>query len=166
MWTDEVITFAKDLYQKGLSAATIAESIRKQFNIFFSRSAIIGKSHRGHWVSPERRARSGPKIRKDPPRREVKPTYVFGNWKKPKNLGLMPLTTDEMVKLTTTDDDLKTPAEQRRTLLALTKQTCHWGIGDPLEPDFFFCGGPTVEGLPYCQNHVNRAYIGKLRKYS
>jgi GcrA cell cycle regulator len=50
------------------------------------------------------------------------------------------------------------PMGQRRTLLELTEATCHWPIGDPGQPDFFFCGGQTVSGLPYCAYHSRVAY--------
>ena len=40
----------------------------------------------------------------------------------------------------------------------LTEETCRWPIGDPGGPDFFFCGGQTVTGLPYCGYHSRVAY--------
>ena len=42
------------------------------------------------------------------------------------------------------------PIGQRRTLLELNEDTCRWPIGDPGSPEFFFCGGKPVTGLPYC----------------
>jgi hypothetical protein len=50
-----------------------------------------------------------------------------------------PITSDNVV-----------PMSQRLSLLELTEATCHWPIGDPLSPDFFFCGGKVLTGLPYC----------------
>ena len=50
------------------------------------------------------------------------------------------------------------PLGQRRTLLELTEETCRWPIGDPGQPDFFFCGGQTITGLPYCAYHSRVAY--------
>jgi GcrA cell cycle regulator len=50
------------------------------------------------------------------------------------------------------------PLGQRRTLLELTEQTCRWPIGDPGHSDFFFCGGQTITGLPYCAYHSRVAY--------
>jgi hypothetical protein len=40
----------------------------------------------------------------------------------------------------------------------LTAQTCRWPIGDPGAEDFFFCGGETAAGLPYCVFHARIAY--------
>jgi GcrA cell cycle regulator len=50
------------------------------------------------------------------------------------------------------------PIGQRRTLMELTEATCRWPIGDPGTPEFFFCGGNTLQGLPYCHYHSRIAY--------
>ena len=50
------------------------------------------------------------------------------------------------------------PMSQRRTLLELTEDTCHWPVGDPGNPEFFFCGGKSISGLPYCAHHSRIAY--------
>lgn len=54
--------------------------------------------------------------------------------------------------------ELFIPVEQRLTLLQLSEQTCKWPIGDPLTPDFYFCGQHSNEGKPYCEFHSRRAY--------
>ncbi len=36
---------------------------------------------------------------------------------------------------------------------------CLWPFGDPGDADFHFCGGATVPGRPYCQEHCARAYL-------
>jgi len=50
------------------------------------------------------------------------------------------------------------PLGQRRTLLELNEDTCRWPIGDPGSADFFFCGGQSLTGLPYCAHHSRVAY--------
>src|ERR1043165_8904037 len=50
------------------------------------------------------------------------------------------------------------PIGQRCTLLELNEEKCHWPIGDPGQPDFFFCGGKTTTGTPYCGYHGRVAY--------
>lgn len=41
----------------------------------------------------------------------------------------------------------------------LSETRCRWPIGDPLEPDFHFCGRPKpIDGLPYCDEHCRQAY--------
>jgi GcrA cell cycle regulator len=43
--------------------------------------------------------------------------------------------------------------------------TCHWPFGMPKEEGFHFCGKPAVEGRPYCQEHVDIAYVRARDKY-
>jgi GcrA cell cycle regulator len=50
------------------------------------------------------------------------------------------------------------PMGQRRTLLELTEETCRWPIGDPSNPEFYFCGGKPIPSLPYCSHHSRIAY--------
>jgi GcrA cell cycle regulator len=38
------------------------------------------------------------------------------------------------------------PMSQRLSLHELNEATCHWPIGDPSTPDFFFCGGKGLRG--------------------
>jgi len=54
--------------------------------------------------------------------------------------------------------ELFIPVEQRLSLLQLNEHTCKWPIGDPLTPDFYFCGQHSEEGKPYCDFHSRRAY--------
>ena len=50
------------------------------------------------------------------------------------------------------------PMSQRLSLQELSEATCHWPVGDPASPDFFFCGGKALGGLPYCAHHSRIAY--------
>lgn len=54
--------------------------------------------------------------------------------------------------------DLEIPQSQRCDIMSLTGSTCRWPVGYPSDPDFFFCGGKSVEGLPYCGHHSRIAY--------
>jgi len=58
------------------------------------------------------------------------------------------------------------PLDRRLRLVQLTEHTCKWPIGDPLSPDFYFCGGESLEGKPYCEFHTKRSYavIPAVRK--
>lgn len=50
------------------------------------------------------------------------------------------------------------------TILDLNERMCKWPIGDPKLPGFYFCGRPSIEGLPYCSEHASIAYqFGKRR---
>jgi GcrA cell cycle regulator len=48
--------------------------------------------------------------------------------------------------------------EQPCSLLELTSERCHWPNGDPGEPGFYFCGGVSKAGGPYCGFHHRIAY--------
>ena len=50
------------------------------------------------------------------------------------------------------------PMSQRLSLLELNEATCHWPVGDPSSPEFFFCGGKALNSLPYCAHHSRIAY--------
>jgi len=55
-------------------------------------------------------------------------------------------------------DDLTIPPSERKTMVTLLPNDCRWPFGDPLEPDFHFCGQPKTEGNPYCDFHMRRAF--------
>ncbi|WP_285293746.1 GcrA family cell cycle regulator [Aureimonas altamirensis] len=50
------------------------------------------------------------------------------------------------------------PVSRNLTLVQLSERTCKWPIGDPLSPDFRFCGNHSGEGSPYCQYHARIAF--------
>jgi hypothetical protein len=43
-------------------------------------------------------------------------------------------------------------------ICALTAERCHWPVGDPKSPNFFFCNAPTIEP-PYCPRHRDAAHM-------
>lgn len=76
---------------------------------------------------------------------------------------------------TAADDDLMGPPAESDTLLpvisartaakkklvttiALTLDTCRWPFGDPVEPDFHYCGELPLVGRPYCTKHDAQSY--------
>lgn len=50
------------------------------------------------------------------------------------------------------------PVGQRKTMETLLADDCRWPIGDPQVPDFHFCGSRKVDGYPYCDVHLRRAF--------
>jgi GcrA cell cycle regulator len=149
-WTDERVEALKKLWSEGLSASHIAAELGG-----VTRNAVIGKVHRlglaGRAKSP---TSSAPRPRKPRPHghmlRVSRPS-VRGNTALAHAYELEAEAEPELV-------DNVIPMGQRRTLLELTESTCHWPIGDPGQPDFFFCGGQTVANLPYCAYHSRVAY--------
>ncbi len=145
-WTDERVELLKKLWADGLSASQIAAELGG-----ITRNAVIGKVHRlglsGRAKSPAsstprpRKTRSGGHMLRVP-RHSVR--------------GNTALAYDYEADFE--PDLIEIPLAQRKTLLELNDRTCHWPIGDPGIAEFFFCGGETVNELPYCAYHARVAY--------
>jgi GcrA cell cycle regulator len=149
-WTDERVEILKKLWAEGLSASRIATELGG-----VTRNAVIGKVHR---LGLAARAKSPPsagsrprKARSHAQMLRVSRPSVRGNTALAHVFDLEAEPEPELV-------DNVIPLGQRRTLLELTEQTCRWPIGDPGHSDFFFCGGQTITGLPYCAYHSRVAY--------
>ena len=144
-WTEERVEMLKKLWADGLSASQIAAELGG-----ITRNAVIGKVHRlglsGRAKSP---SSSAPRPRKPraPGMLRVSRSSIRGN---------TALAYDYVVE--PEPELIEIPIEQRKNLLQLTEATCHWPVGDPGSPDFFFCGGDANEGSPYCNYHSRVAY--------
>lgn len=150
-WTDDRVERLKKLWESGLSASQIAAELGS-----VTRNAVIGKVHRlglsGRAKSP---ASTAPRPRKAP-----RPAQHMMRVQRPMSRGNTALA--HAFDLDHEPDpiahDNVVPMSQRRTLLELNEATCHWPIGDPSNPEFFFCGGKALGGLPYCAHHSRIAY--------
>ena len=52
----------------------------------------------------------------------------------------------------------------KRNVFDFTGPACMWPVGHPGEDDFHFCGEHPVAGKPYCEHHVEVAYIKPKEK--
>jgi len=52
----------------------------------------------------------------------------------------------------------------KRNVFDFTGPACMWPLGHPGEDDFHFCGEHPVTGKPYCEHHVELAYIKPKEK--
>ena len=149
-WTDERVELLKKLWTDGLSASQIAGELGG-----ITRNAVIGKVHRlglsGRAKSP---TTSVPRPRKARPAQHIiriSRPVARGNTALAQAFEVEyeadPIAFDNVV-----------PMSQRKTLLELNEDTCHWPVGDPGSPDFFFCGGKSLANLPYCAHHSRIAY--------
>jgi len=151
-WTDDRIELLKKLWSDGLSASQIAAELGG-----ITRNAVIGKVHRlglsGRAKSP---SSTGPRPRKARPPshmfRTIRATSVRGN-----TALALPAYEMEVEPEPELVENI-IPIGQRCSILELTDAKCHWPIGDPGQADFFFCGGKSVEGMPYCGYHARIAY--------
>ncbi|MBN9601236.1 MAG: GcrA family cell cycle regulator [Afipia sp.] len=149
-WTDDRVEQLKKLWESGLSASQIAAELGN-----ITRNAVIGKVHRlglsGRAKSPSSAA---------PRQRKVRPAQNMMRISRPMSRGNTALAHAFEVEAEPDPVafDNVVPMSQRRTLLELTEETCHWPVGDPSSPEFFFCGGKSLASLPYCAHHSRIAY--------
>ena len=149
-WSHNRVEQLTKLWEAGLSASQIAAELGN-----VSRNAVIGKVHR---LGLSGRAKSLSSAA--PPQRKVHPAQHLMRVTRPiarGNTALAQAFEVEVEPDPVTSDNV-VPMSQRLSLLELNEATCHWPIGDPLRPDFFFCGGKVLTGLPYCAQHSRVAY--------
>ncbi len=150
-WSDDRVEQLKKLWEAGLSASQIAAELGN-----VTRNAVIGKVHRlglsGRAKSP---ATAAPRQRK-----AARPAQPMMRVARPVARGNTALA--QVFEVEAEPDpvafDNVVPMNQRLSLLELNEATCHWPVGDPSSPDFFFCGGKALAGLPYCAQHSRVAY--------
>ena len=145
-WTDERVELLKKLWADGLSASQIAAELGG-----ITRNAVIGKVHR---LGLSGRAKS-PSSTSPRPRKARSSGHMI-RVQRPSVRGNTSLAYDYQVEAE--PEMLEIPREQRKTLLQLSEKTCHWPVGDPSGPDFFFCGGDTADDKPYCTFHCRVAF--------
>jgi GcrA cell cycle regulator len=149
-WTDERVELLKKLWSDGLSASQIAAELGG-----ITRNAVIGKVHRlglsGRAKSPSAAAPRPRKPRTHTHMLRVARPAMRGNTALAQAFEYEVAEEPELV-------DNVIPIGQRRTILELNEETCRWPIGDPGSSDFFFCGGRSLTGLPYCAHHSRVAY--------
>jgi GcrA cell cycle regulator len=149
-WTDDRVEQLRKLWEAGLSASQIAAELGN-----ITRNAVIGKVHRlGLSGRAKCTSSSAPR-----PRKVRAPTHMV-RISRPSIRGNTVLAQAFEMELETDPVafDNVVPMGQRRSLLELTEETCRWPIGDPGSFDFFFCGGKSIVGLPYCPHHSRVAY--------
>ncbi len=52
------------------------------------------------------------------------------------------------------------------SILELTERVCRWPLGDPKKGLFGFCGESSIDGQPYCAEHMAMAFQKSKRKKS
>lgn len=178
-WTEERVELLKKLWMEGLSASQIAAVLGEGV----TRNAVIGKVHRLKLSGRAKPASSTPRVRAAAPRTSTTrrvPSQAsrpaMGSMARPRNIGAGAIVGATALKVSEEYqaeayqlpevDEIDIPVEQRLNLLQLNEHTCKWPIGDPLTPDFYFCGQHSDEGKPYCDFHSRRAYhqIEKKRR--
>jgi GcrA cell cycle regulator len=170
-WTEERVELLKKLWLEGLSASQIAAVLGDGV----TRNAVIGKVHRLKLSGRAKPASSAPRARSAArapgirrPSGMTRSSSGIASMMKSRSMGPAPMHGATALKIDSElaveayeapqVQELFIPLEQRLSLLQLSEHTCKWPIGDPLTPDFYFCGNHSEEGKPYCEFHSRRAY--------
>jgi GcrA cell cycle regulator len=148
-WTDERVTELKSLWADGFSCSQIAAKMGG-----ITRNAVIGKVHRLGLVGRPRDPNAPAKPRKKQVRHNFTRTLAIINGSDPGYIEAKPCV------------DIEIPISQRRTLMELTHETCRWPVGDPANPDFYFCGAKPHGDRSYCAEHCRIAYVPKPKRIS
>jgi GcrA cell cycle regulator len=154
-WTDERVELLKKLWSDGLSASQIAAQMGG-----VTRNAVIGKVHR---LGLSGRAKTSAAPAQPRPRKPARPashpnlrSAAHRSAALAAHLRSEPEPREEpQVEL---DEDVVIPMSERVTIMELRDSMCRWPMGDPTTPEFRFCGGKAVAGLPYCPHHCRIAY--------
>lgn len=160
-WTTERIEDLRAYCGEGLSASQIAHKLG-----FATRNAVIGKIHRlglikGHQSPPLRQRAPGSGIK---PQNVCPQVIEKAHYTRKRRLRISLVETTaptQPLYIQSSEYDQGIPHQKHRpdccrNLLQLGNHTCHWPVGDPQKPDFFFCGAWTNE--IYCRHHAARAY--------
>jgi hypothetical protein len=140
------------LAAEGLSASEIADRLCRESRLSLSRNGVIGRAHRKR-IALTRGA--GPRKRAERAAAVQAPTMV----KKftPAKAPLLPRARQSQPVAPT-----PVPVERdvaRHSILTLGETCCRWIVGDPRTPfEAIYCGGRTIDELPYCGAHARKAY--------
>jgi len=148
-WTDELIARLRALWAEGHSTAEIGRRMG------ISKNAVVGKAHRLQLTarpSPiQRGARrpATPARRVTLPPRQPEPTPGLSREPQGRSAPLQPPPAAAPA-LRTVQPAVRSGARA---------MPCCWPIGEPGSPGFRFCDEPAVAGKPYCDAHVQLAYV-------
>lgn len=160
-WTDERIERLKKLWSEGLSASQIAAELGG-----VTRNAVIGKVHRLHLSGRVKAAATTTQRSRKVARpaaaaaRPAARTVVTTRG----NLQVVQTMEAEEMVVYRPAEEVVVPISRRISIMELREGTCRWPMGDPLAPDFVFCGGDCDVGKPYCGAHANVAYQPSLER--
>ena len=134
-WTEGRSKRLRDLWDdsRNYSAAEVSEILSTEFRASISRNAVLSKIARLDLVG---RRLWG--INRGGRNRTGKATEKIAPWEP--------------------HPDASKAFGASVSLLGLTEATCRWPVGDPLTPEFTFCGAKPFRKFVYCECHARVAY--------
>jgi GcrA cell cycle regulator len=141
-WTKDRIVTLKRLWGQGKTASTIGKELGG-----ISRAAVLGKIFR---------------LRLGTAGKPAKPPSQKAKARKQKAQSVPPNDGPTRRRGAEPQQVAAPRVSKRKSLFELTSRCCRWPHGEPGTKNFFFCGAPGADlenGLPYCPQHMRRAYI-------
>lgn len=145
-WPQERVQQVRALAEQGYSAAQIAAEIGG-----VTRNAVVGIGFRNHFTfhggkggGPNHVASGEPKKK-----RERMISFPKRSYRK---------VPEVVIALSAAVTEADVAPRRKVSILELTEQTCRFPLGDPLAPDFGYCGAKPHPNYPYCPNCCLLAY--------
>jgi len=151
-WDGERVELLRKLWQDGISASRIAS----QLGAGITRNAVIGKVHR---LGLSGRAKPAASSAAPRPKRVAtthttqKTVALRGN-----TVVLRDVVVAEEMEPVVRPEAVVIPISERVTITELRDNMCRWPLGDPLAPEFRYCGTQCDPAVPYCVPHGRMAY--------
>ena len=154
-WTDERVALLRRLWEDGQSASKIAAQLGG-----VTRNAVIGKVHRlglAGRVKPGEDAQGT--ARAKPAAAEIETAIAVVETQAPEPVAIVShRPAPDFPPPAPAADPSPLALSERVTIMDLRESMCRWPMGDPTTPEFRFCGGRSITGLPYCTHHAQIAY--------
>jgi len=151
-WTTEREDLLKSLWGQGYSASTIANRLACSL----TRNAVIGKAHRMGLAG-----RKGEAAPIQPKKKNITPAQKAAQKlnSTARALGLPPKEIMEAAEeIVENIPEVRT--DSACDIFNISIQTCKYGVGDPREDNFYFCGKPPFRtGSVYCLRHHMIVYL-------
>lgn len=157
-WTDERVELLRRLWDDGLSASQIALQIGG-----VSRNAVIGKVHRlglAGRVKPIGPGGAQAHLKENGVAEPAVEAVIVEEPTLPEPPAIIAHrpAPDFPLPSKPASEPVALAVSERVTIMDLRDSMCRWPMGDPTTPDFRFCGGRAITGLPYCTQHAQIAY--------
>ncbi|MFI5015635.1 MAG: GcrA family cell cycle regulator [Hyphomicrobiales bacterium] len=151
-WDGERVELLRKLWQDGISASRIAA----QLGAGITRNAVIGKVHRlglAGRAKPTTASGAARPKRVAVPHATQKTVALRGN-----TVMLREIVVAEAYEAAVLPEAVVIPISERVTITELRDNMCRWPLGDPLTPEFRYCGTKCDPAVPYCVPHGRMAY--------
>ena len=154
-WTDDRVALLRRLWEDGQSASKIAAQLGG-----VTRNAVIGKVHRLGLAGRARGVEESP-VAAVPPAKtiEIETAIAVVETQAPEPVAILShRPAPDFPAAAPASSPSPLAVSQRVTIMDLRESMCRWPLGDPTTPEFRFCGGRSITGLPYCTHHAEIAY--------